>query len=154
MASMTDGKLDPQQDGRARDREAVIPMMRYWAQHMRDIADVLPAGRSLLIRTGDITGRMDELAAVCGVPRQTLRDDLSHANRAPHTLDRLALYDDPQIREAYRVHCADIMADVFPEAHERVFLVPASGLDWEAHCDAAHAWVSEAVQKYGEAVGR
>jgi hypothetical protein len=156
MDAMTGGNLDPAGDVRIPDREAVAPMMRYWAAHMRQMPTVLPPERSLVLRTRDLAARLDDLAALVNHPVQSLRADLAHANKSPHALDRMAFYwDDPQIRRTYEQECADIMAEMFPEEHARVMAGPtAPSLDWDAHYEATELWVKDAVAEYGEAVAR
>jgi hypothetical protein len=159
MDAMTGGNLDPYGDVRIPDREAVAPMIRYWAAHMRQMPTVLPPDRSLVVRTRDLAARLDDLAGLVNVPVQSLRADLAHANKAPHALDRMAFYwDDPRIRRTYEQDCADIMAEMFPEEHARVMAGPTTtsptSLDWDAHYKATERWVQNAVAEYGEAVAR
>lgn len=136
------------------DHPAIPPMMRYWSDHMRRMRTAIPDDRSLVVRTGDIGRRLPEVAALCGVPVDTLRADLAHANRAPHSLNRMDLYGDhPQVRAAYEQYCADIMADMFPQEHARMFAAPDVRPDWHAHCDAMSQWVNQSIQDYTQRSG-
>lgn len=152
---MTGRVFTPDWRPRDQDYAAVPAMMRYWAEHMRRMAQVMPADRGVVVRTPEIGAHLPELAALCGVPVASLRADLSHSNRAAQTLDRLALYRDrPDIRAAYDQHCADIMARVFPEQHARAFEQPSSPPDWSAHCDAVANWVAVSIEEYIQTSGR
>lgn len=156
LAYLTDGAylLDP---GSADDdRAAVVPLMRYWAAHVRDMAARLPADRTLVLRTRDIAHRTDALAALVAVPVESLRVDLSHANRAPLTLDRMGAFDSPAIRAAYDEHCADLMAALFPEEHA-AWLGSAgrtTPADWDGYVADLTEWVAAAVAEHGAAASR
>jgi hypothetical protein len=154
LTDMTGGVLTADMDPFADDERAVIPLMRYWAEHMRTMARTLPGDRTLVVRTRDIPDRLGDLARLCGVPEETMRADLAHANASPHSLNRLALHDSPHLRAAYEQYCAEIMASMFPEQHARVFEAPDGGLDWHEHCRATRAWVADVVASKGDPVGR
>ena len=153
MALMSEGKAGPYREANSPDVAAVAPMMRFWADHMHRMAKVLPANRGLVLATNTIGERLGDLAELCGIPVETLRADLAHANRAPHTLDRLALYRTDEIRATYDEYCADLMKRFFPREHEQAF-EQAEDLDWDAHCVATEQWVIDAIETHGPAVGR
>jgi hypothetical protein len=97
------------------------------------------------------------LAALVGVPEQTLRLDLSHANRNPVALDRFVAFDSPALRDVYEEHCAEVMAELFPEAHERLFTTPVDNSAgrreqaqqmWAEHHDRATEWVVQAIAQH------
>lgn len=159
LARMTEGtyNLDP---ASVDDDSACLPaLMRYWAAHMREMVEVLPTERSLRVRTCDLADSAPALAALVGVLPGDLRTDLSHANRAPLSLDRYSTFDSPQLRAAYDEHCADIMAEVFPEAHARWTAgVGRSDADsspeevWAAYHEEVAQWVYVAVAEHGPAL--
>jgi len=114
---LTDGSCPSLPDDDSDDRASMVPLMRYWAMHMREMAALLPADRSLRIRVQEMRDRLPDIAEFAGVPVASLRDDLSHANRARLKFDRFQAFDNPELRAAYDVLCADIMADQFPQEH-------------------------------------
>lgn len=127
----------------APERECIVPMMRYWEQHMTRMSRALPADRSLTVRTEDLASHLDELAALCGVPVESLRADLVHANAAPRRLDRLAAFASPQLLAAYRAHCADLMGELFPAEHERTLAALSADPQgsWDDHYADTRQWV-------------
>jgi hypothetical protein len=121
---------------------------------MARMPSVLPADRTLVVRTKDIPQRLDDLAALVGVPVETLRDDLAHANRAPLTFDRFALFADDEVEQAYRENCATTMADLFPAEHEAwsASRPSASTTDWDEYVAALDEWVADAIERHGQGV--
>lgn len=138
------------------DRAALPGLMAFWADHVRGMADALPPERSLRVRTRDISSSHDALARVVGVPTATLRADLDHSNRAPATFDRFRAYDGDALRDAYSEHCADLMAELFPEEHAAWWgsrpEPDASG--WWSYVEESRRWSREMVARYGGAAGR
>lgn len=149
---ITAGGYDHTQDPGRPDTAAVVPMMRYWAEHMRLMSQTLPARRSLLIRTPDIAQRLPDLAALCKIAPETLREDRAHSNRAEHRFDRLAGFATAEVRRAYDQLCADIMARVFPEEHARISAWSGSDQSWDAHVAATRERMRWAVDTFGESV--
>lgn len=161
LAMLTDGAYDLDPAGCGDDSSSLIPLMRYWGQHMHTMPARLPAGRSLAIRTHDIQHRLPEIAALAGVPASTLRTDLAHANQAPLRLDRFSAFDSEALRAAYDAHCADIMAELFPEEHAawrahcaQPCRKQALQKDWDGYLNAVDHWVADAVKRYGPGVAR
>jgi hypothetical protein len=140
------------------DRAALVPLMRYWSHHLRQMAEQLPPERTLQLRTRDIGRRTDDLAAFVGVPPRTLRADLAHSNRAPLTLDRFAAFDGVDLRDAYDAYCADLMADLFPQEHaaftarRRRPVADAETDAWSRHLTAVQARARSAVERHGAQV--
>ncbi|MDQ1249363.1 MAG: hypothetical protein QG597_3738 [Actinomycetota bacterium] len=158
LALMTEGTYDLRPECVDDDSAALPALMRYWAEHMRQMAEVLPAERTLRVRTDQLARRAPALARLTGVSVQILRTDLSHANQAPRSLDRFATFDSPALRAAYDRHCGAIMAEVFPEAHERWQAQPPptqSPQDaWAAYHVDLTRWVDEAIAQHGPTVAR
>ncbi len=159
---LTDGCYDLDPAHNRDDSASLLPLLRYWAHHMRTMPASLPAGRSLMIRTNDILPRAAEMATLVGVPAATLRTDLTHANQAPLRLDRFATFDSEAVRAAYDAHCTDIMAELFPSEHAawlahctQVQPKQASAADdWLAYLNAVDRWVADAVQRRGPGVAQ
>lgn len=161
LAMLTDGCYDLDPAHNDDDSSSVLPLLRYWAQHMRTMPARLPAGRSLMIRTNDILPRAADMAALVGVPAATLRTDLTHTNQAPLRLDRFVAFDNGALRAAYDAHCADIMAELFPQEHAawlahcaQVQPKQKGGSGWLTYLNAVDHWVAEAVQRHGPGVAQ
>lgn len=145
--------LDPNDTGD--DRSALEPLMIHWSNHLRRMAEVLPAERTMRVRTPDLRDAAGALAAFVGVPERTLRLDLSHVNRAEVKFDRFAAFDGPWLRALYAEHCSELMAELFPAEHEvweRRALPPPG--DWADYYRATDEWVIAAVREYGPAAAR
>ncbi len=148
------GSLDPDDEGD--DRSSLLPLMRFWTAHMRETASLLPADRSLQIRTREIPNRLPEIAALAGIPVATLRQDWSHSNRSAHRFDRFRAFDSEELRGAYDRQCASHMADLFPSEHAawmdyRTENSPreASGDDWNRYRSELLERMADAARKFG-----
>lgn len=109
--------LDPADEG---DDTAALPaLMRSWASYMRSMPAVLPPERTMWIKTSEITARVPELADFLRIPADTIALDKVHSNRTSSSFDRFAIADRAVIERVYAEHCADIMAEHFPEEHAR-----------------------------------
>jgi len=142
--------LDPDDDGL--DLDAVRPLMATWSTHMDAMARALPDGRTLRIRTADISQRISDLADFVGVPQETLRADSSHANRSPATFVRFSLPECSPLLADYASLCGDRMAADFPEEHEAITRhTSATGTigDWAAHVRGVDEWAREAIAAHG-----
>jgi hypothetical protein len=147
-------ELDPESD--ADDRAAIPALMRYWVAHVTEICSTLPPDRTLLLRTRDIPHRLDALAALTGVPVGSLRADRAHTNRAPMALDRFVAFDSDEVRDAYQRHCAELMADLFPDEHAAwtTSAPRPQPTEWPAYVDALRGWVVDAIRAYGPPAAR
>lgn len=127
----------------APEREFIVPMMRYWSDHMTRMSSVLPADRTLTVRTEGLAAHLGELAALCSVPVESLRADLVHSNAAPRRLDRLAAFASEPLQAAYLEYCADLMAELFPAEHERTLAALSADPQgsWNDHYAATRQWV-------------
>lgn len=151
---MTQGVHDPLRDPALGDDGSIVPLMRYWAGHMRGMAEVLPRERTLVVRSSDLPDRLDRFAELCRIDVGTLRADLSHSNRAEVRFDRLAAFATDDVRQAYDRHCAEIMADMFPHEHARITAWESSGQSWQEHVAATAEHMREAVAIHGDRVAR
>jgi transcriptional regulator with XRE-family HTH domain len=90
-------------------------IIAYWADSVRTLLAQLPPGRSLVVRTTDLTRRVDDLARFIGVPAETLRRDQTHLNRAEYHVNVLAHCDRALLRAQFDALCGDLLAAYFPE---------------------------------------
>lgn len=131
--------LDPADE---RDDTAVLPaLMRSWASYMRSMPAVLPPERTIWIKTSELTARVPDLAEFLRIPVETIAWDNVHSNQSPATLDRFTIADREVIDHAYAEHCADIMAEHFPEEHARFADRPSvdAGTAWSAYLERVDA---------------
>ena len=89
-------------------------VIAFWAESVRSLAAALPAGRSLVVCTHELSSRLDEVASFVGVPRQTLRADQTHLNRAQYHANVLATCDRGRLRGWFSAHCTDLIEAFFP----------------------------------------
>lgn len=90
-------------------------LFRYWSEMNSAVLDLLPPGRSLIVRTHEISSSLDRLALFAGVPRDTLTAAAAHRNRAARRLEVLGSLDPGLVRERYDAHCRELMERLFPE---------------------------------------
>lgn len=95
--------------------DLVDGLFRYWSEMNSAVLELLPPGRSLIVRTHEISGSLDRLALFAGVPRDTLTAAAAHRNKAARRLEILGSLDSGLIRERYDAHCRELMDRVFPE---------------------------------------
>ena len=81
-----------------------------WASHNQRVLEALPAERLLVLRTGEIAGRLPELAAWAGVPVETLRADRSRLFVAPKKHGMLGLLDPSYVHELAERSCGPLSA--------------------------------------------
>lgn len=90
-------------------------LFRYWSEMNSAVLELLPPGRSLIVRTHELSQSLDRLALFAGVPRDTLTAAAAHRNKAARRLEFLGSLDPGLIRERYEAHCRDLMERIFPE---------------------------------------
>lgn len=95
--------------------ELVDGLFRYWGEMNRQVLERLPPGRSLVLRTDELSTALDRLALFVGVPRDTLVTAARHRNRAPQKLGLLETLDRGLLEDRYERHCRELMERVFPD---------------------------------------
>jgi hypothetical protein len=90
-------------------------IIAHWANSTRALLAQLPRERSLVIRTHDISQRVDDLAQFIGVPAETLCRDQSHLNRARYHINVLQQCDRAWLREKFAALCNDLCTEYFPD---------------------------------------
>jgi hypothetical protein len=117
------------------DTAALPALMRTWATYMRRMPTVLPAGRTLWLKTSEITARAPELAEFLKIPADSLAMEAVHSNRTVATFDRFAIADRDEVDRIYAEYCAEIMAEHFPDEHARMLdrTVREDPSGWDAY---------------------
>jgi hypothetical protein len=85
--------------------------IRHWAEANRRTLALLPAGRSLIIRTEDLSQSGGRLADFAGVPAASLTDQ-HHSNRHPDRSDLLAGLGRAWVDQRAHDYGADVLAAV------------------------------------------
>ncbi len=101
-------------------------IIAYWAASVRAMLAELPPGRSLVVRTHEISNRIDDLAELVGMPPETLRRDQSHLNRAACHVNALERCDRDFLRQLFQNHCHTLVDEHFPGFSLDRFLEPLS----------------------------
>lgn len=97
------------------ERSLLDPILQVWETTNRFLLRALPRDRTLLVKTREIPGRTDELAAFLGAPTETLFKRLAHGNSQDRSEDMLARVDPRLLRDKVRERCGELMADYFPD---------------------------------------
>ena len=96
--------------------ELIDGFLHFWASRNREVLARLPEGRSLVLRTPDIRRSIPQIAALLGIPEDTLDASRSHsfeADRRYHVLESL---DRDWLDERFSRAGADLMERFFPDA--------------------------------------
>lgn len=131
--------IDPADE--ADDTVALPALMRSWASYMRQMPTVLPPDRTMWVKTSELTARVPELADFLRIPADSIVIDNVHSNRSLVGFDRFVIAEREIIDGVYAEHCADLMAEHFPEDHARFLDRPReesadAWLDYIARIDA------------------
>lgn len=88
--------------------------LSFWASENRAMLARRPPGRSLLIRTHEISDSIGEMARLAGAPVNSLSRERSHLNRAPYRVRVLNRCDRGFLREKFHQHCGELLEAFFP----------------------------------------
>ena len=89
--------------------------LSFWASSYRDMLEKLPPGRSMVIRTHELSQKINDIADFIGVSPDTLIKERSHLNRAKYTVNILRNLDRDFLKAKFSEHCSDLMKRYFPE---------------------------------------
>jgi hypothetical protein len=87
-----------------------------WANHNSRVLQAVPTDRLLLVKTGEIATKMQEIAAWAGAPLETLRTDRSWLFATVKKHRVLETLDKSYVRETADRFCGALMSEYFPEA--------------------------------------
>ncbi len=88
--------------------------LTFWATEYREIIEKLPPSRSMIIRTKEISGKLNEIARFLNVPSDSLIEEQSHLNRAEYKANILRGQDKGFLEAKFREHCSDLMGEFYP----------------------------------------
>jgi len=87
-----------------------------WTAHNSRVLKAVPENRLLVVKTPEITSRLQEIARWVGVPAVSLRADRAWLFAAPQKHRILSMLDPAYVRETAEQHCGALMRRYFPEA--------------------------------------
>jgi hypothetical protein len=88
---------------------------RYWHRHNEAVLGTVPADRLLIVRTSEISHRIDEIARFAGTPASSLDVTKSHLFRSSARFSVLAQVDPHFLQEQMLAQCRPIMVSLFQE---------------------------------------
>lgn len=146
-----EGTIPFDYDHEGDDTAALPALMRSWAAYMRHMPTVLPPERTIWIKTSELTARVPELAEFLKIPADSIAMEHVHSNKTATTIDRFAIADRDLVDRVYAEHCADIMAEHFPEEHARFLTRPQiDGVGaWSDYIDRVDTLLAERMQQMG-----
>lgn len=89
--------------------------LSYWATHNREVIAKIPPDRLLVVRTHEISARVDDIAAFAGVAPETLDRERSHAFQAKRRFEVLSKVERAFLDGKVRRHAGDLMEAYFPD---------------------------------------
>lgn len=99
------------------------PALAFWARANQRVLDMLPADRSLILRTSEISRNLPQMAAHVDVPVETLRAERTHARRSPPHWSPLHSLGAERLAELAReAGCDPLMGAWFPTEDASLFL--------------------------------
>ena len=90
--------------------------LSYWGWHNRKAIAVVPEEQLLIVRTDQITERVDEIASFAGVPKARLQKEKSHSFKAQKKFGLLDKVDRQFLDDKVAEHCGGLVARFFPES--------------------------------------
>ena len=88
--------------------------LTFWTTEYKKILEKLPPGRSMIIKTNEISGKLDEIARLLNVSYNSLITEQSHLNKAEYGVDILRSLDKGFLEAKFKEHCSDLMEEFFP----------------------------------------
>ncbi len=89
--------------------------LSYWSKHNSTIINSLNSDKLLIVRTDEITQRMEEIYAFSETSPSILDKRISHSFKAKEKFDLLDQIDPNFLNEKVREHCSGLMIQFFPE---------------------------------------
>ncbi|MBF8277453.1 MAG: hypothetical protein HW390_2526 [Candidatus Brocadiaceae bacterium] len=88
--------------------------LSFWSSSYRDMIEKLPPGRSMIIRTHEISQKVDDIAHFVGIQPNRLVKEQSHLNKAKYTVSVLRNLDRDFLKTKFREHSCGLMERFFP----------------------------------------
>src|SRR5262245_10933234 len=100
---------------RARELPSLASLFQLWAVHNQRVLHAVPSSKLLVIRTGELIQRSEEIAQWCGVPLHTLTSDQAWLHASPTKHKVLSKLDSSYVRETAESFCGSLMRTHFPD---------------------------------------
>jgi hypothetical protein len=94
--------------------EYIDRLLELWSALNTEVLAKLPSDRSLIIRTHEISAKIDDLARFVEVPAETLAQDKSHEFKAAQKLNLLQEVDLQELEAKVHDYCSPLMQEFFP----------------------------------------
>ncbi len=95
-------------------RKYIDGPLSFWADSYRKMLNELPVGRSLVIRTNELSHKIDEIGKLVSVSSGTLIREKSHLNQSTYRINILECYDMNFLKDKFDEHCSKLMDAWFP----------------------------------------
>ncbi len=82
-------------------------MLRYWSETQAAVLESIPGGRLLVIKTEEISSRLDQIEKFVGLPPESLDPESSHSHRTKQDWDPLENIPSGYLRECVETHTAE-----------------------------------------------
>ncbi len=89
-------------------------LLSYWAKINNEILATVPKSRILVIRTHEISSKMDEIADFFDIPSKVLDLTKSHMNKSMEYPNILSKIDKDYLSSKVNLHCKALMDKFFP----------------------------------------
>jgi len=89
--------------------------LSYWGWHNRKAIAVVPEEQLLVVRTDQISERLDDIAEFVGLPKGRLQREKSHSFKAARKFGLLDKVDRKFIEDKIEDHCGNLVARFFPD---------------------------------------
>ena len=89
--------------------------LSFWASSYKDMFENLPHGRSLIVKTQEISGKVDDIANFVGVSPQSLINENSHLNKSEKKVHILHKLDYNFLKVKFDEYCSVLMDKYFPD---------------------------------------
>lgn len=122
---------------KAPDADMLPSLIRSWSEHMRRMASVLPADRTLRVAVKDLSARLPEISSFVGADDSRLIPIPRAANARPAGLEFDRWTHRQDWRPAYDLHAADLMQEWFPDEHAAITGLPPTQV---TESEATAAW--------------
>jgi len=88
--------------------------LAFWAAANATALEHLPKGRSLILRTHEISHSLEKMAEFIGIPAASLDGASSHVHRTTEKLEILRKAGPALLEAKFEQHCAPLMQQFFP----------------------------------------
>lgn len=97
-------------------------LLSFWANSYKDMIEKLPHGRSLIVKTQEISGKVDEIANFVGVSPESLIKENSHLNKSEKKIQILHKLDYGFLKVKFNEHCSGLMNKYFHDYSLKSYL--------------------------------